>query len=317
MQAQSEDECTQLARLLPPTEAALLDWAINLMADVSQLEHLNKMNARNIAMVFAPNMTQMSDPLTALMYAVQVMNFLRTLIEKTLREREDSVVDVTRVKQIEPADEDGHHGTGEPMARKAIEVSENDQVNVTNEPLLNDAEDSSQPEFNSTSNETPCFLSSIENIIPDGKEHIAVTCPINITNHVDSTNDRVGDGNTSVRIRLSQAKSRRTKMGQSSKNTAKKEIPPLFTFVDAHSTPFTDETHLWYVMPSEVKSKALLNQYLDILPSCEKDYVFQMHGEEPRKRALLARALVRTTIARFYMIWQKYNDIRSKLVQDH
>ncbi|CAA3011308.1 4 -phosphopantetheinyl transferase [Olea europaea subsp. europaea] len=89
------------------------------------------------------------------------------------------------------------------------------------------------------------------------------------------------------------------------------EIPPLFTFVDAHSTPFTDETHLWYVMPSEVKSKALLNQYLDVLPSCEKDYVFQMHGEEPRKRALLARALVRTTIARFYMIWQKYNDIRS------
>ncbi|CAA3011307.1 rho GTPase-activating 5-like [Olea europaea subsp. europaea] len=235
MQAQSEDECTQLARLLPPTEAALLDWAINLMADVSQLEHLNKMNARNIAMVFAPNMTQMSDPLTALMYAVQVMNFLRTLIEKTLREREDSVVDVTRVQQIEPADEDGHHGTGEPMAQKAIEVSENDQVNVTNEPLLNDAEDSSQAEFNSTSNETPCFLSSIENIIPDGKEHMAVTCPINITNHVDSTNDRVGDGNTSVRIRQSQAKSRRTKMGQSSKNTAKKVIQPTVVHVSENS----------------------------------------------------------------------------------
>ena len=47
-------------RLLPPTEAALLDWAINLMADVAQMEHLNKMNARNVAMVFAPNMTQVS-----------------------------------------------------------------------------------------------------------------------------------------------------------------------------------------------------------------------------------------------------------------
>ena len=45
-------------RLLPPTEATLLDWAINLMADVVQHEDLNKMNARNIAMVFAPNMTQ-------------------------------------------------------------------------------------------------------------------------------------------------------------------------------------------------------------------------------------------------------------------
>lgn len=60
MQAQSEEECAQLVRLLPPTEAALLDWAINLMADVAQLENLNKMNARNVAMVFAPNMTQVS-----------------------------------------------------------------------------------------------------------------------------------------------------------------------------------------------------------------------------------------------------------------
>ncbi|KAL5701038.1 Rho GTPase-activating protein 2 [Ranunculus cassubicifolius] len=55
------------------------------MADVVEEEELNKMNARNIAMVFAPNMTQMSDPLTALMHAVQVMNLLKTLIIKTLR----------------------------------------------------------------------------------------------------------------------------------------------------------------------------------------------------------------------------------------
>jgi hypothetical protein len=61
MQSQSEEECAQLVRLLPPIEAALLDWAINLMADVAQLEHLNKMNARNVAMVFAPNMTQVSE----------------------------------------------------------------------------------------------------------------------------------------------------------------------------------------------------------------------------------------------------------------
>lgn len=58
MQCQTEEECVELARHLPHTEAALLDWAINLMADVAQHEHLNKMNARNIAMVFAPNMTQ-------------------------------------------------------------------------------------------------------------------------------------------------------------------------------------------------------------------------------------------------------------------
>lgn len=34
---------------------------------------------------------QMADPLTALIHAVQVMNFLKTLILKTLREREKSV----------------------------------------------------------------------------------------------------------------------------------------------------------------------------------------------------------------------------------
>ena len=54
----TEDDCVELIKLLPPTEAALLDWAINLMADVVQHEQFNKMNARNIAMVFAPNMTQ-------------------------------------------------------------------------------------------------------------------------------------------------------------------------------------------------------------------------------------------------------------------
>lgn len=61
IQSQTEEECIQLVRLLPPTEASLLDWAINLMADVAQMEHFNKMNARNIAMVFAPNMTQVSE----------------------------------------------------------------------------------------------------------------------------------------------------------------------------------------------------------------------------------------------------------------
>ncbi|CAI9100368.1 OLC1v1037349C2 [Oldenlandia corymbosa var. corymbosa] len=90
MHCNTEEECVRLVNLLPSTEAGLLDWAINLMADVVLHEHYNKMNARNIAMVFAPNMTQMADPLTALIHAVQVMNFLKTLINKTLREREET-----------------------------------------------------------------------------------------------------------------------------------------------------------------------------------------------------------------------------------
>lgn len=61
----TEEESVALVKLLPPTQAALLDWAVNLMADVVQEEMFNKMNAHNIAMVFAPNMTQVrhSEPL--------------------------------------------------------------------------------------------------------------------------------------------------------------------------------------------------------------------------------------------------------------
>ncbi|MED6156909.1 Rho GTPase-activating protein 1 [Stylosanthes scabra] len=102
LKCQTEEDCTELVRHLPHTEASLLDWAINLMADVVEYEHLNKMNARNVAMVFAPNMTQMADPITALMYAVQVMNFLKTLILRTLRERKDSVVEPSPRLYLEP-----------------------------------------------------------------------------------------------------------------------------------------------------------------------------------------------------------------------
>ncbi|KAJ9171894.1 hypothetical protein P3X46_015196 [Hevea brasiliensis] len=90
LQCKTEEECVELVKQLKPTESALLNWAIDLMTDVVQEENSNKMNARNIAMIFAPNMTQMSDPLTALMHAVQVMNLLKTLITKTQREREET-----------------------------------------------------------------------------------------------------------------------------------------------------------------------------------------------------------------------------------
>ncbi|GFY98753.1 Rho GTPase activating protein with PAK-box/P21-Rho-binding domain-containing protein [Actinidia rufa] len=90
LECNTEEESVELAKQLPPTEAALLNWAIDLMADVVEQDDSNKMNPRNIAMVFAPNMTKMSDPLTALMHAVQVMNLLKTLITRVLRQREEA-----------------------------------------------------------------------------------------------------------------------------------------------------------------------------------------------------------------------------------
>ncbi|PKA65388.1 hypothetical protein AXF42_Ash005722 [Apostasia shenzhenica] len=139
MQCQSEEDCARLARNLPPTEGALLNWAVNLMADVVQEENQNKMNARNVAMVFAPNMTQMADPLTALMYAVQVMNFLKMLILKTLKEREDSVLDGSQIPLPDPNDENDHHCTEIPLQAQCedkfeqVFISENPEENSTPE----------------------------------------------------------------------------------------------------------------------------------------------------------------------------------------
>uniref|UniRef100_A0A1J3FHF4 Rho GTPase-activating protein 4 n=1 Tax=Noccaea caerulescens TaxID=107243 RepID=A0A1J3FHF4_NOCCA len=144
MESESEDECVDLVKLLPSTEASLLDWAINLMADVVEMEHLNKMNARNIAMVFAPNMTQMLDPLTALMYAVKVMNFLKTLIEKTLKERKES-----REKLI-PASNSGHrdHNGDQSSSRQLLHLMKaNKEEALDNfEAEMKDKEDSAEEE---------------------------------------------------------------------------------------------------------------------------------------------------------------------------
>nr|XP_023910871.1 uncharacterized protein LOC112022489 [Quercus suber] len=63
--------------------------------------------------------------------------------------------------------------------------------------------------------------------------------------------------------------------------------------------PSPMETHLWYILPNEVKNANLLNQYLEILSPCEKENVFCMCGDQLQRRALLAHALVRTTIARY------------------
>lgn len=89
MHCNTEEECTKLVSLLPKTEAGLLDWAINLMGDVVEHEQFNKMNARNIAMVFAPNMTQViltaSDIIKGLFWCFSVCPFVRSSIKNVCR----------------------------------------------------------------------------------------------------------------------------------------------------------------------------------------------------------------------------------------
>ncbi|KAJ4957716.1 hypothetical protein NE237_024827 [Protea cynaroides] len=84
------------------------DWAINLMADIVQAASKQDECTKCGAMVFAPNMTQMIDPSIALISAVQVMNLLKTLIVKTLKEQRDSVVETDSASHLKPYDENSH-----------------------------------------------------------------------------------------------------------------------------------------------------------------------------------------------------------------
>ncbi|URE13688.1 rhoGAP domain containing protein [Musa troglodytarum] len=71
---------------------------------------------------------QMADPLTALMYAVQVMNFLRMLILRTLKERRESAVEDAAVSGADPSDEDGHQSPQMHLAACSEEATERAHV---------------------------------------------------------------------------------------------------------------------------------------------------------------------------------------------
>ncbi|ESW22177.2 hypothetical protein PHAVU_005G123300 [Phaseolus vulgaris] len=166
MQCQTEEECAEIVRHLPHTEASLLDWAINLMTDVVQHEHVNKMNARNIAMVFAPNMTQMADPISALMYAVQVMNFLKTLILRTLRERKDSVVESNPRFHLDPSGGNGSQKLLESFQQDTPAENEVAQGNIVLEKIglecLSVQNNSTEGELGSLANSSENILSNEE-----------------------------------------------------------------------------------------------------------------------------------------------------------
>ncbi|XP_034604345.1 rho GTPase-activating protein 4 isoform X1 [Setaria viridis] len=207
MQCQSEEDCARVARCLPPAEAALLDWAVNLMADVVQEEQINKMNDRNIAMVFAPNMTQvmhcgniianeqyipdgyscycstftmqMADPLTALMYAVQVMNFLKMLVQKTLKDRGESNPEDVLLSQKDPSDENGHQKPSVTLDSLLEEGSRRPSF-ANEEPLLNSPAHSTgdKPnETNTTEGVTAAFSAQASEVVRSMEDSTSCSQP--------------------------------------------------------------------------------------------------------------------------------------------
>lgn len=71
------------------------------------------------------------------------------------------------------------------------------------------------------------------------------------------------------------------------------------TSLPRHCLPCPRETHFWYIVPDEVTSPSLLNQYLNIISPCERRAVLRINGAKQQKCALLTRALVRTTLSRY------------------
>ncbi|RDX69291.1 Rho GTPase-activating protein 1, partial [Mucuna pruriens] len=346
MQSQSEEECAQLVRLLPQTEATLLDWVINLMADVAQLEHFNKMNAHNVATVFAPNMTQMVDPLTALMYAVQVMNFLKTLVMKTLREREESMIKSNPVSDLNYFGDDEYQSSSQLTLQDGSESGsdfseEDDKVFVDEEPSPQSHPSHLIEHGYETESGCKSLYTATENIITRGNRLLVNTCPCSyivsqmcsLTNGIFTSLTKGDQANicksksldlsysnkvtcskkvVELPVKVPAEKNRRTSItGLINTTTDLAEAWPRLmmnihcfgrNLITASSSlphvqlPVQREVHFWYVLPDEVKNTNLLNQYLEILSPCEKENIFRIHGEQLKKRAILARALTNCQI---------------------
>lgn len=131
----------------------------------------------------------MADPLTALMYAVQVMNFLKTLVMKTLKEREESRGKSDPISYLNSFDDDGHQSPSQLILKDGSEngndSSEEDRAFVTEEPSRQSpshlVEDSYETETRSKSMST-----STENFISKGNRLLVDSCPCNVVSQVCS-----------------------------------------------------------------------------------------------------------------------------------
>lgn len=110
----------------------------------------------------------MADPLTALRYAVQVMNFIKTLILKTLEERKVSVVEPPSASRFEPSDENGHQSPSQNCQEDIAQAKEKqEQTFIAEEPISDISPDSNQN--NLIDGEAGSSLSVSEKLNPDGE----------------------------------------------------------------------------------------------------------------------------------------------------
>lgn len=79
-------ECMQVLSTFPAIQKGLMLWLLQLLADVASHQPQNKMNAKSLSIVFAPNLYDMpdaiakSDPMAATAYAQGMAAFLCNLL---------------------------------------------------------------------------------------------------------------------------------------------------------------------------------------------------------------------------------------------
>ena len=168
----------------------------------------------------------MADPLTALMYAVQVMNFLRTLIVRTLRERGDSVIEDVSISHLEPSDENGHQGSSQSLVEDGCEKNEDEKIFLffAEEPTVESptypTQDGSEAE-----NGDQSFLTSIENLIPGGNRPVVESCPCDPSPPANALTDEVEWAPTpssGQNVEAVQSNAVECRTGQSSNSSLKK-----------------------------------------------------------------------------------------------
>nr|CAB3459416.1 unnamed protein product [Digitaria exilis] len=166
---------------------------------------------------------KMADPLTALMYAVQVMNFLKMLVQKTLKDREVSNPEDVLLPQKDGSDENGHQKPSVTLDSLLEEGSRRPSF-AKEEPLLNSPAHSTGDtpnETNTTEGVTAALtaqesevLTTIEDSTSCSQPAIASSAAIADASGATATNSLQGKG-----IRSPNRRRNRKGKGQSGTRT--------------------------------------------------------------------------------------------------
>jgi hypothetical protein len=170
---------------------------------------------------------QMADPLTALMYAVQVMNFLKMLVQKTLKDREESTPEDVLLPQKDPSDENGHQKPSVTLDSLLEEGSRRPSF-AKEEPLLNSpahSTDDKSNETNATLGVTAAFsaqtsevVTSVEDSTSGSQPATAGPAAIADASSATTTNSLQGKGSRSLNRR-------RTRKGKGQSQSGTRTTP--------------------------------------------------------------------------------------------